>query len=100
MRRYTTPIEELTVEDIDLTLADIYVTLKQGDRKLTYTGNQLGVEYNGKDTVISLHLAQEESGSFAVGSIWVQVNWTLDGERNATEKVRVEVQDNLHDSVI
>lgn len=100
MRKYTTPIEQLTVEDIDLSTAQIYVTIKNDRTTLTFTGDRLDVDFDGTDTVINLHLTQEESGSFAVGSVWVQVNWLMDGERNATEVVRLDVQSNLLNKVI
>lgn len=100
MRKYTTPIEQLTVEGIDLSTAEIYVTIKNDNKKLTFTGDRLDVEFDGNDTIIRLHLTQQESGSFAVGGLLVQVNWMMDGERNATEVARLDVQGNLLNTVL
>lgn len=100
MRRFTTLIETLTIEGIDLTSANIYVTMQQGATKVTYSDNELSAEYDGADTTISIHMTQEQTGSFSEGMISVQVNWMKDGERNATNICRFLVGGNLLDEVI
>lgn len=56
MINYTTPTISLTVEDIDLTGKDVYVTLEQGCNQLTKTGPQLA---------ISIQIVHRDTGGLA-----------------------------------
>lgn len=102
MINYTTPTISLTVEDIDLTGKDVYVTLEQGCNQLTKKGSQLAISIEEGDTVINLTLTQEESGRFDFNrNASVQVNWiSSDGVRSATEIKKIDVMRNLLDEVI
>lgn len=106
MINYTTPTISLTVESVDLTGNDVYVSLEQGKTELTKTGADLIIdtETQGQqtDTTITLTLTQTESASFDFGkSVSVQVNWiNASGVRDATEIKSISVMRNLLDEVI
>lgn len=101
MKRYSTPIEELTIEGIDLTECEVYVTFAQGETVYTLSGEDITVEFDGTDTQISVHLTQEQTASFVEDNfVRIQVNWMDNGERNVTDIAYVMVGANLHDEVI
>lgn len=103
MRRYTTPTLHMTVP-VDLTGADIYVTIKQGQRKLQKTGSDVVSVYDSESgkTTLSVTLTQEETGAFlAEKSATIQVNWIFaDGTRSATNIKKIDVSENLLSEVI
>ena len=106
MIKYTTPTISLTVEGIDLTGQDVYVSLEQGSTELTKSGNDLSISTETEDqttnTNISLVLSQEESAGFKYNQpVNVQVNWiSQQGVRAATEIKSIPVMKNLLDEVI
>ncbi len=106
MINYTTPTITLTVEGVDISAHDIYVSLEQGKLELVKTGNDLivttDVHEQVTDTVITFTLSQEESASFNFGkSVSVQVNYiSSDGVRDATEIKNIGVMRNLLDEVV
>lgn len=106
MINYTTPTISLTVEGVDITTNDVYVTLEQGNKELTKSGSDLTIaaETVGQttNTNISFVLTQEESASFRFNSsVNVQVNWiSSSGVRAATEIKNINVMRNLLDEVI
>lgn len=106
MINYTTPTISLTVEGVDLSGMDVYVSLEQGQKELTKTGGSLIIEpiigTGTTDTSIVFALTQEESASFDFGkSVSVQVNFiNASGVRDATEIKAVPVMRNLLDEVI
>lgn len=106
MINYTTPTISLTVEGIDLSGMDTYVSLEQGAKKLTKTGADLIIEpvigEETTDTSIILTLSQAESASFDFGrNVSIQVNWiSSSGARDATELKTIPVMRNLLDEVI
>lgn len=99
MIRYTTPTITLTVEGVDLTEQEVYVTLCQRNRTLTIEQPAMALE--GEDTVITVPLTQVQTGGLAEGTTSVQVNW-LDGQghRDATEIGTLEVGRNLLAEVV
>lgn len=103
MRRYTTPTLHMTVP-VDLTGAEIYVTIKQGQRKLQKTGADVISVYDSESgkTTLSVTLTQEETGAFlAEKKAYVQVNWIFsDGTRDATNIKQIDVSENLIAEVI
>lgn len=103
MRRYTTPNLPMTVP-VDLTGADIYVTIKQGQRKLQKTGSDVVSVYDSESgkTTLSVTLTQEETGAFmSQKDATIQVNWIFaDGTRDATNIKKIEVSENLLSEVI
>lgn len=103
MRRYTTPTIPMTVP-VDLTGAEIHVTIKQGARKLEKTGSDVTVVYDSESgkTELSVSLTQEETGLFvAEKKVYVQVNWIFqNGIRDATNIKQISVSENLISEVI
>lgn len=82
MIRGTTPTFTFTIKSqtLDLTEAEnVYVTIRQGGKEITKTGEDLEVAQK----VVSVFLSQEESLSLVESPADVQVNWTyldpLDG---------------------
>lgn len=106
MINYTTPTLSLTVEGVDLSGMDTYVSLEQGQKELTKTGDDLIIEpiigEETTDTKITFTLTQEESASFDFGkSVSVQVNYISSSNvRDATEVKTIPVMRNLLDKVI
>lgn len=106
MINYTTPTISLTVEGVDLSGMDVYVSLEQGQKELTKTGDALIIEpivgAETTDTSITFTLTQEESAFYDFGkSVSVQVNWiSSSGVRDATEIKTIPVMRNLLDKVV
>lgn len=106
MINYTTPTLSLTVEGVDLSGMDTYVSLEQGQKELTKTGENLTIEpivgEETTDTKIAFTLTQEESAMFNFGkSVSLQVNFiNASGVRDATEIKTIPVMRNLLDEVI
>ena len=103
MRRYTTPTLPMTVP-VDLTGAEIHVTIKQGARKIQKTGADIVSVYDSESgkTELSVSLSQEETGAFlAEKKAYVQVNWIFpNGIRDATNIKQIDVSENLIAEVI
>lgn len=90
MIRYTTPSYELTIEGVDLTGFDVYVTFSQNGQTLTIEDPPITVE--DETTTITCELTQEQSASFKQGRMEVQVNWVdAVGKRSATVIKQVPV---------
>ena len=101
IRRYTTPVQELIVEGVDLTGKDVYVTFQQKSNVSTYTGSEITVESDGTDSTVSIHFTQIKTAGFEAGRpVKVQVNWMDSGERNATEIKEILITRNLLEEVI
>lgn len=103
---YTTASIPLTVEGVDLSSQDVYVTLEQGSIELTKTGLDLIIttETHGQetDTDIVFTLTQAETAMFNHDkSVMIMVNWINEsGTRDATEIKNISVMRNLLDRVI
>lgn len=103
MVRGTTPTFILTLDDVDLTDTNVYVTFKQ-DKKdcqcglsFTKSGDDLTIETN----VVNVYLSQEETLKFSRGNLYVQVNWTFDnGKRACSEIATIKVDNNLINGVL
>ena len=106
MIQYTTPTISLTVEGVDLTSQEVYVSLEQGTTELTKSGTALTLDSEtiGRttNTLISFVMSQEESASFRYNlPVNIQVNWiNSSGVRSATEIKSIPVMKNLLDEVI
>ena len=105
MINYTTPTITLTVEGVDISAFDVYVTLEQGKTELTKSDDDLTITTETvqqiTNTIISFTLSQTESAKFDYSRyVNVQVNWLNNGTRNATEIETIEVMRNLLDRVI
>lgn len=105
MINYTTPTITLTVEGVDISSFDVYVTLEQGKTELTKNGADLTITtetvQQTTNTIIAFTLSQTESATFDYSRyVNVQVNWFNNGIRNATEIETMEVMRNLLDRVL
>lgn len=99
MINYTTPFFELEVLGIDISDKEIYVTIEQEGVETTITeGLTVSFDVN---TIIQFHLSQKQSAQFKPNkTTLVQVNWK-DGEyRFATDKAKIDVEENLLDRVV
>ena len=103
MKRYTTPTIELRIEGEDLEDCDVYVTLAQGAKKITVTGDELTLlDVDSTGMTAKLVLTQEQTAGFRTdSSVMVQAN-VIDstGHRSATGIKKVNVWNNLLDKVI
>lgn len=99
MIRYTTPTITLIVETV-IPASDIYVTFKQGKKKLTKDNPSVTV--GDTTTTLLVPMTQEETAEFdSKDHVQVQVNWiTPSGERYATRMSTVAAFENLLDEVI
>lgn len=106
MINYTTPTIILTIEGVDLTGQDIYVTIEQGKTELTKHGSDLTVTTETvqqvTNTIVEFTLTQLESAAFCFNKgASIQVNWiSSTGVRGATEIKNIRVMRNLLDEVI
>lgn len=106
MINYTTPTIALTVEGVDITSCDVYVSLEQGSTELTKKGTELTLATetvgHNTNTNISFTLTQKESGSFNYNRpVSLQVNWiNSSGVRSATEIKGIPVMKNLLAEVV
>lgn len=96
--RGTTPTFTLTFpETVDLTEADnVYVTFTSGSNILTKTGNALDVSAHE----VSVYLTQAETFGFDTGVVEIQVNWTLSGNRLASEIKKYSISKQLLNEVL
>lgn len=100
MRRYTTPTLPLIVQGIDLTGADVWVTLAQKAHIITVDDANMELDEDG-NTVISVDLTQFQTAEFREGTMKVQVNWIDElGRRNASNEALITVDGNLLDRVL
>ena len=73
MIRWTTPTYELTIDDVDLTGMEVYVTFSQHGNVVTIENPSFVVDEGS--TTITCSLSQTESAAFRAGEMDVQVNW-------------------------
>lgn len=103
MINFTTPTLYANVKGVDLTTGyDVYVSLEQDRVQLDKSGEDLTLELNDDDTLISFRLTQLESAMFNYGKrVFVQIN-AIDenGNRLATGIKEVPVMRNLLDREI
>ena len=105
IRRFTTPVHTITLPGVDLTSANVYVTYRQGN--ITVTVSDVTVSKDGDDTKIMVPLTQEQTAKFNAGDPFmkesqamVEVNWIINGSRDATEIDPVDIKPNLLERVI
>lgn len=105
IRQGTTPILEITALDELVADATVYVTIGQGDVKITKTNRNndpsVSVETVGEDTKISVILSQADTLRLRPGAGRVQVRWIFeDGTAGASEMGYVEVGETMYKDVI
>lgn len=104
MHRGTTPTYTFTLpESINLTDAtDVYVTFSKPDETviLTKTGNDVSIT----EHTAEVYLTQEETLSFPIGQIVIQLNWIYtEGslrKRACSKKLRIKSEKNLLEEVL
>lgn len=93
MIRYTTPTYELTIEGVDLTGMQVFVTFSQHGDVVTVENPTMAVDQG--DTTITCTMTQAETAKFRTGEMDVQVNW-VDASHNRcatlVKRVPVDVQ--------
>lgn len=105
MIRATTPTFTFTIKSDTLDLSEannIYVTLAQGGRTVTKTGEDIELTV---PRTVSVFLTQEESLALMEGSMDVQLNWTYadsggNARRAATKPKTISVTKQLLKRVI
>lgn len=93
MRRYTTPTHTIIVSGEDLSNASVWVTYRQANNVVTIESPE--VEYADGRSTISVVLTEKDTSALNVGNAKVQVNWVIDGVREATEAVNIKITENL-----
>lgn len=98
MRRGTTPTLKIKVNGISLSeLKNIYITLKQYNKVLTKTNNDLQMD----EDIISVLLSQEETLMFGSGQVSVQIRaTTVTGLAVASNIQSAPMNDILQEGVI
>lgn len=99
--RGTTQDIRITIPGWDLTNCDIYVTFKQGSKKLTKKMAD-GVTFADNATKLALTLSQRETLSFEDKKPGlVQVRWVdTDGEAQKTQTARFDVDELLYEALL
>lgn len=101
MIRGTTPDYVLTLDGVDLSNKTVYVTIAQGNKKLTLTGEQLSVTVTADGSEIAFTLSQEDTLKLSIGEATVQVRFIDEtGHAEATEIVSLTVKRVLLERVI
>ena len=103
MRRGTTPDYLLTIDKYDLTDTTVFVTLEQGSRELTLTGDRLDIQYDAEHecSQIIFRLTQQETLSFGDGIAKIQVRFIDEsGTALETKICTVAVKPVLYEEVI
>lgn len=102
MRRGTTPTLILTIKNVDLTGSELEVALKQSRYFVIKKNNDLHIELDEEDTVVSLYLTQEETLSFSTQKMLsIQVRFIdEDGVAGATNIKQIPVDQILREGVI
>lgn len=99
--RGTTPDYVLLIPDRDLTTKTVYVTFMQGWHQITKCTGDIGISYDGNNSLIEVSLSQEETLSFKVGAVSVQVKFIgEDGYVEGTEKKNIAMSPTLLERVI
>lgn len=106
----TTPALELTLEDEAVQESTVYITIDQGDFKLTkssYKNNpdivMVPVWSEGErqiGTDITVFYSQVETLALKPGHARIQVEWVnADGSADASELGRIEIEESLYKGV-
>lgn len=101
---WTTLPLEMSVTNVDLTTAEeVVVSFRQGQVAQNYRNGdpELSISSDGTDSTLVVTLDQRASGAFQAGStIEAQVNWILDGVRDASDIETTSFEKNLFKKVI
>lgn len=101
MIKGTTPTFLITLRGSTLEGATPFVTLRQGKRELTKSGEELVKERGEDSCVLAVSLTQEETLALAHGKAEMQVRWVYaDGTAGATGIQSVAVKPVLKEEVL
>lgn len=101
MIRGTTPDYVLTLDGVDLSDQTVYVTIKQCQKLLTKTGDELTIAVDETGSTIAFALTQEDTLGLSVGSASIQVRFIgADGVAWATKTATLYVEKALLEKVI
>ena len=104
MIRGTTPVFTLGIDGYDLTEATVYVTIGQGSRQVTVSGERVVVRGGEKGSVLTVRLTQEETLVFngkANEKAFAQVRFIYaNGDAYATDTAGFPVEPVLLEGVI
>lgn len=101
MIRGTTPDYVLTLDGVDLSEQTVYVTIKQCQKLLTKTGDELTIAVDETGSTIAFSLTQEDTLGLSVGSASIQVRFIgADGVAWATKTAPLYVEKALLEKVI
>ena len=99
--RGTTPDYILEIEDVDLSGQTVYVTIAQGNRKITKTGDTLDIVVAEGGSTISFRLSQEETLGLNEGDASVQVKFIdATGTAEGTDIGTIKINKALLEKVI
>lgn len=100
MIRGTTP-DYILVVNADLSDKTVYVTIRQGGKKLTMTGDALMIATDETGSTIAIRLTQEQTLGFFAGAAEVQVKFIgADGTTRATNIWPITVSRALLERVV
>ena len=101
IERGTTQTIKITIKGWDLTNSDVYVTFKQGTKKLTRK-DIADATYSNRTSVITLTLSQQETMSFKEDEQGlIQVRWIGDdGIAHKTKTAPFNVDTLLYEAVL
>ena len=92
MIRWTSPVLTLTVGGIDLSSANVRLTIEQGDTLVTKT---CAATYDGEKSTVTAEFTQTETAAFEVGIAYAQINYVMAGNRGATKAKAISILANL-----
>ena len=101
MYRVTTPTHTFTLP-IDTSDCDqVQVTYQQGKNKLVFNSKDNPDEMFFDDKDVVVNLTQEETKTFKVGTVSVQVRvLTMSGQALASQKFKIKVTDVINDEIL
>lgn len=97
-----TPYLMITVEGYDLTdAAAVCVTLRALSRIINLSGSRVTITSDGEESLLVVHLTQEETLSLTPNTVTVQVRWRgANGEAHTTEMAQIDIATAIYKGVI
>ena len=101
MIRGTTPDYILSIDGHDLSNKTVFVTIRQGQIKITKSNQELSISTDSEGSTIAFVLSQKDTLALQEGNAEVQVRFIdSDGVALATEIAPVQVKRVLYERVI
>lgn len=105
MIQWTSITHTHTVEGVDLTTCEVYVSYSQHPVTITVPADEVVYYENdpehGACSKVMVHLTQGQTGAFKNGQVGCQINWlTHDGKRDAVKVKTYEMYKNLIPKVL